>query len=1547
MSRTYNNIYDTNANDKAVNKNGEQTSFVYGDLQQRVQVVNAKAINSSTAFVSVNENNAIMVDVKRVPNKFTVFDENSGETVQFDGSTSIQIKLPENITEIEYKTSPNDNIPAPGFVKGEHYLDFTYGLGVFARHKYVSLKPMQDLIKAEEIRAINAEELLQNNIEHETARAEGAESRLRSDLGDEVTRATTTEGGLRTDVNAINSKIPNQASSENQLADKAFVNSSIQNMAAFYVTYDAQGNPFPTKQALVNSTQVYIDGQARASIGHNDYCIVVADESKHELSGDPTTRYIYQGTLDEPYDASKWAFQYVINNSGLTAEQLAAINSGITENLVTKFNGYETNKQDTLVSGTNIKTINSQSILGSGDLVIEGVTNYDDLRTGKPIINADLGSAEFSPVENTYYRHTGASSEGKASLHQDDAVDGLYFNATLTTEQTKAILEDFVDQDYPMLSGDTETGGFWLAFSITKDVDEVTRNYLFYYIPAGEGSPAIDKTKDSYIIIAMDGFSSAFTIVYTNEDINLDGTTVSAGWSVSSEEIVGVVAEVNYADYVNQLAWAKGESYQTGLIYLYRNSEFTLNDYNLSSNRPIFNADVVVEETSEGEYYKQKENKVYVSKPFENGKYYYRIGFTKEADPVEFVSRLDNLYATVTPDYVGMTKGTGSTAKSVRYDKIDEYIADGYSLDGSKYWVLISILKREDFPVIGSNLNPLLMLMADGDTYVITWFSLFPVWANVDIDLFSAHIKAFEWLTLFTGYENYLPVASLSGGASIALYPMHTEVWSDLIGAEVSSIEKGTIGRVVDSKFNPLLYKETAELPPITSIGKVLQSSGDAEFDFYFKKDDSDGKYKYYNGPDELKLFVNVELSIPDVSSILEDLFTALGDDDWHIQVEFGSHWASNDVTDIYFHRDATISDPEVSCGYVIAEKFRDNNDLTPIFSNYATTYTIDTYSVTITETGWLPRENNIAYDLIFDEDCEYLYYELPDVEAPANLYGQIITSTYVIDDDYSFEHHVVFYGEVANPRAEWVDIEIPEGGGLPDYSEASNNDVLKVNVTPAVVAFVPSMEADQVIDGVYVLHDDMPTSFGDLSKNDHVDDIESTRAIRVIVNGTKEGTPDTSLYVSLHLIQYNSVQYVLLCSQPTLSDNLDMLGMLYVYYPPYQEGWSTQAVTDLGDFYEVLNKALSDIGFTDYTLTVESVFAQDEWKSWMGCSTNVQEIVPSTRSVEWGSPLPEIKKSGQVLTSSCEAYSFEFAKNSSSDYRCPVESSGKLYFNTDLGVDDVVSVVDTLARASGSSTPQFTLQVKSSSDQMLTPRISFIIGDNSTYAIVAVIQTSIYQLWANFDGELVIESRQTGLICSIGWNSSNLENYTSWTGASYIQYTSPNTVIPTSIYGRLMSLQDGLFYGDVRNAKAVWEDLDISSELSEVNVDYSNITSYNTSSTTPYRLFGQEGSTGTKVVSWGPDSVKGWLGIKSNINSSFTVYSYDWTSSNDEYYTTVYIQDLTNNDTLIVVPSSQSNAKSAQEANIYYGYSSGTTLYMYCTNQPTTDITFNYTIIR
>lgn len=57
-------------------------------------------------------------------------------------------------------------------------------------------------------------------------------------------------------------------------------------------------------------------------------------------------------------------------------------------------------KQDTLVSGTNIKTINGDSILGSGNLVIQsGASNWDDIQ-GKPQFARVATSGDYNDLIN-------------------------------------------------------------------------------------------------------------------------------------------------------------------------------------------------------------------------------------------------------------------------------------------------------------------------------------------------------------------------------------------------------------------------------------------------------------------------------------------------------------------------------------------------------------------------------------------------------------------------------------------------------------------------------------------------------------------------------------------------------------------------------------------------------------------------------------------------------------------------------------------------------------------------------------------------------------------------------------------------------------------------------------------------------------------------------------------------------------------------------------------------------------------------------------------
>lgn len=202
-----------------------------------------------------------------------------------------------------------------------------------------------------------------SSVDGDIAVFDGITGKLLKDSGKTIWGLESAIGSNTTAINTINGKIPNEATAINQLADKDFVNSSINSVTAFYITRDAQGDQFATK-AQLDATTVFYSGWVVRVPTRNDYCIVVEDET-HDNA---TTRYIYQ---------NQWEFQYVVNETALTAQQLAALNSWITSGKVSQYDGYATNKQDTLESGTNIKTINGTSILGSGNIETPNTTYSD------------------------------------------------------------------------------------------------------------------------------------------------------------------------------------------------------------------------------------------------------------------------------------------------------------------------------------------------------------------------------------------------------------------------------------------------------------------------------------------------------------------------------------------------------------------------------------------------------------------------------------------------------------------------------------------------------------------------------------------------------------------------------------------------------------------------------------------------------------------------------------------------------------------------------------------------------------------------------------------------------------------------------------------------------------------------------------------------------------------------------------------------------------------------------------------------------------------
>ena len=145
------------------------------------------------------------------------------------------------------------------------------------------------------------------------------------------------------DIGAIEGKIPSQASAQNQLADKDFVNSSIAtNTATFRGTYNLVSDLGLTTSATHEQVAVAIKAKLAAlsiTPDHNDYCFVQVPRTDAE----PTVIARidrYKCSVED--GVASWDYEWSLNNSSFTAAQWAAINSGITSALVEKLGALPT-----------------------------------------------------------------------------------------------------------------------------------------------------------------------------------------------------------------------------------------------------------------------------------------------------------------------------------------------------------------------------------------------------------------------------------------------------------------------------------------------------------------------------------------------------------------------------------------------------------------------------------------------------------------------------------------------------------------------------------------------------------------------------------------------------------------------------------------------------------------------------------------------------------------------------------------------------------------------------------------------------------------------------------------------------------------------------------------------------------------------------------------------------------------------------------------------------------------------------------------------------
>ena len=186
--------------------------------------------------------------------------------------------------------------------------------------------------------------------------------------------------GLTADVETIKNIIPNTASETNELADINFVNSTVGTNTANYIyTTESGGEKVPFSS--VAELEAYA-----GTVTNNDYAFVTGIDENGNAYYDRYKADVNDGVVT-------WAKEYRLNNSSFTAEQWAAIQSGITAEKVAQFEG-AVSPVDAVQSG-NMSAVTSNA-------VYEALANYSNDKYLKNITPTNGFTREISfPLKKT------------------------------------------------------------------------------------------------------------------------------------------------------------------------------------------------------------------------------------------------------------------------------------------------------------------------------------------------------------------------------------------------------------------------------------------------------------------------------------------------------------------------------------------------------------------------------------------------------------------------------------------------------------------------------------------------------------------------------------------------------------------------------------------------------------------------------------------------------------------------------------------------------------------------------------------------------------------------------------------------------------------------------------------------------------------------------------------------------------------------------------------------------------------------------------------
>ena len=390
---------------------------------------------------------------------------------------------------------------------------------------------MQSELTAESTRATDAEQTLQGNINTESETRGNADTLLQQNINTvsdnldaEVTRAKAAEKVNADDIDTIESKIPVAATDQNQLADKEFVNSSIQTATA---EFKGTFNEVSDLHLTVAATRLQIAAalpNVIQSADNNDYAYVMiptSDATPTQIAS--VERYKYNG--------SAWLFEYALNNSGFNAAQWAAINSGITSGLVTKLGDLPT-----------------ASALAESLLALQGDIDDEEARAKakENEIAGDLSDevTRAQGAEQTLQQNINSvggrvsTIEVKipaAATNQNQLADKNYVNNAIATNtaEFKGSYNEVTD-----LLLTTSATRADIAAALAANISGADNNdYAYVQIPTSDATPTVIASVERY---KYNGSAWAFEYVLNNSGFN------SAQWEAINSMITsGLVAKLS------------------------------------------------------------------------------------------------------------------------------------------------------------------------------------------------------------------------------------------------------------------------------------------------------------------------------------------------------------------------------------------------------------------------------------------------------------------------------------------------------------------------------------------------------------------------------------------------------------------------------------------------------------------------------------------------------------------------------------------------------------------------------------------------------------------------------------------------------------------------------------------------------------------------------------------------------------------------------------------------------------------------------------------